>query len=154
MIGGVIFPGTPVQQGSKRAFAVKSKATGKMRAVVVDDNKDSLKSWRRNALDELGAVHPGISHVVPIFAQHEPVALRILFVFPLRQSDKRAYAAGEIIWHTTSPDMDKLQRATWDVLTAGGVWFDDGQCCSCEAKAIRGPDPRTDIQWAPLDGAH
>lgn len=154
MIGGVIFPGTPVQQGSKKGYPVKSKATGKIRAVIVDDNSKELKSWRRNALDELGAVHPGISHVVPIFARYEPVALRVLLVFPLRLSDKRASAAGELIWHTTTPDADKCLRAVCDVLTAGGVWHDDNQLCSLRLSAIRGREPATKIEWAPLDGAH
>jgi Holliday junction resolvase RusA-like endonuclease len=150
VIGGVTLLGTPVQQGSKRAFAVTSKATGKVRAVVVDDNKDSLKSWRRNALDEIAAVHPGISHVVPIFPAKVPVALRLLFVFPLRQSDKRRRAAGEVIWHTETPDADKVLRAVCDALTASGVWYDDNQLCSLELRAIRGVNPRVDVEWADI----
>jgi Holliday junction resolvase RusA-like endonuclease len=154
VIGGVIFPGTPVQQGSKKAYARTRKSDGKVFVNVVDDNKKELKSWRRNALDELAAVHPGISHAVPVFARYEPVALRVLLVFPLRLSDKRAAATGETIWHTTTPDADKVLRAVCDVLTAGGVWHDDNQLCSLELRAVRGVDPRVDIQWAPLDGAH
>lgn len=149
MIGGVTLLGAPVQQGSKRAFAGRRK-DGTVYANVVDDNKAGLKSWRRNALEEIAAVHPGISHAAPIFARYEPVALRILFVFPLRQSDKRAAAAGETIWHVVTPDMDKCVRAVWDVLTAGGVWHDDGQCCSLEAKAIRGSEPRVSVEWADI----
>jgi Holliday junction resolvase RusA-like endonuclease len=88
--------------------------------------------------------------VVPIFPAKVPVALRLLFVFPLRQSDKRAAREGHMIWHTETPDIDKVTRAVLDVLTASGVWHDDNQCAVLEVRAIRGANPRADIQWASL----
>ncbi len=34
------------------------------------------------------------------------------------------------------PDLDKLERATFDALTAVGVWKDDGQIVMTEASKV------------------
>jgi Holliday junction resolvase RusA-like endonuclease len=100
--------GDPVPQGSKRAFVVKN------RAVVVDDNKATLRSWRTAVVDaaraELNGDAPDLGPV------------RITLMFFLRQP-KRPKAAVPI----TKPDADKLARAVLDGMTDAGVFRDDSQ---------------------------
>ena len=100
--------GDPVPQGSKRAFVVKN------RAVVVDDNKATLRSWRTAVVDaaraELNGEAPDLGPV------------RITLMFFLRQP-KRPKAPVPI----TKPDADKLARAVLDGMTDAGVFRDDSQ---------------------------
>ena len=100
--------GDPVPQGSKRAFVVKN------RAVVVDDNKATLRSWRTAVVDaaraELNGEAPELGPV------------RITLMFFLRQP-KRPKAPVPI----TKPDVDKLARAVLDGMTDAGVFRDDSQ---------------------------
>ena len=100
--------GDPVPQGSKRAFVVKN------RAVVVDDNKAPLRSWRSAIVDaaraELNGEAPDIGPV------------RVTLMFFLRQPQRPK--AGVPI---TKPDVDKLARAVLDGMTDAGVFRDDSQ---------------------------
>ena len=100
--------GDPVPQGSKRAFVVKN------RAVVVDDNKAPLRSWRSAIVDaaraELNGEAPDLGPV------------RVTLMFFLRQP-KRPKAPVPI----TKPDIDKLARAVLDGMTDAGVIRDDSQ---------------------------
>ncbi len=100
--------GDPIPQGSKRAFVVKN------RAVVVDDNKAPLRSWRSAVVDaarvELNGDAPELGPV------------RITLMFFLRQP-KRPKASLPI----TKPDSDKLARAILDGMTDAGVFRDDSQ---------------------------
>jgi len=100
--------GDPVPQGSKRAFVVKN------RAVVVDDNKAPLWSWRTAVVDaaraELNGEAPDLGPV------------RVTLMFFLRQP-KRPKAPVPI----TKPDVDKLARAVLDGMTDAGVFRDDSQ---------------------------
>jgi Holliday junction resolvase RusA-like endonuclease len=100
--------GDPVPQGSKRAFVVKN------RAVVVDDNKATLRSWRTAVVDaaraELNGEAPDLGPV------------RVTLMFFLRQP-KRPKAPVPI----TKPDVDKLARAVLDGMTDAGVFRDDSQ---------------------------
>lgn len=165
-MNGVTIPGTPVQQGSKKAMAYNPKGGGKPRAKVFEDNAPKLQRWRSDALtairDHLGPVDG------PLFDRGVPVALRVKFVFPLRVSDLAAIRREErdetvmfqmaphgpgcahMPWHTVTPDKDKCTRALFDVLKIGRVWWDDAQCCRFEVLAYRGPEPMTVVEWAPL----
>ena len=100
--------GDPIPQGSKRAFVVKN------RAVVVDDNKAPLRSWRSAIVDaaraELNGDAPDLGPV------------RVTLMFFLRQP-KRPKAPVPI----TKPDVDKLARAVLDGMTDAGVFRDDSQ---------------------------
>ena len=107
--------GDPVPQGSKRAFVVKN------RAVVVDDNKATLRSWRSQIVDaaraELNGEAPDLG------------AVRVTLMFFLRQP-KRPKAPVPI----TKPDVDKLARAILDGLTDAGVIRDDAQVTTLTAR--------------------
>ena len=101
--------GDPVPQGSKRAFVVKN------RAVVVDDNKATLRSWRSAIVD---AARAEMTFADPM----ELGPVRVTLMFFLRQP-KRPKAAVPI----TKPDADKLARAVLDGMTDAGVFRDDSQ---------------------------
>lgn len=158
--GGVVVRGVPVQQGSKIARIIPGP---KPRAVVVDDNKPQLKSWRVAALAAIRMAHPDLTSAAPVFGEHVPVALQVRFVFPLRVQDratiKRWEKSGEephpcqpgcvhLPWHAVTPDKDKCLRAVFDVLKLGHVWHDDAQCARFDALAYRGEHPMTMIRWA------
>jgi len=107
--------GDPVPQGSKRAFVVKN------RAVVVDDNKATLKSWRSAVVDaaraELNGDAPELGPV------------RITLMFFLRRP-QRPKAGVPIV----KPDVDKLARAVLDGMTDAGVFRDDSQVTTLTAR--------------------
>lgn len=111
--------GRPVTQGSKNAFVVQPK-DGKPRAVVVDDDKASLKPWREavrsTALEHLGDAwqpYPGPVHVQLVFALPKPASA---------PKTRRTWPIG-----ARSGDVDKLARACLDALTDAGCWRDDAQ---------------------------
>jgi Holliday junction resolvase RusA-like endonuclease len=107
--------GDPVPQGSKRAFVVKN------RAVVVDDNKSTLRSWRSAVIDaaraELNGEAPELGPV------------RITLMFFLRRP-QRPKAGVPIV----KPDVDKLARAVLDGMTDAGVFRDDSQVTTLTAR--------------------
>jgi Holliday junction resolvase RusA-like endonuclease len=112
--------GTPSTQGSKTGFAIKSKATGKYRAVIVDKNPKTLKPWREavrsTAVEALG------DGWVPLDG---PV--RVLCAFAVARPSsapktRRTWPTG-----ARSGDVDKLARAVLDALTDAGVWADDAR---------------------------
>ena len=110
----VVF-GDPIAQGSKRAFVVKQ------RAVVVDDNRATLQSWRSEitsaARAELNGDAPDLGPI------------RVTMMFFLRQP-KRPKASVPI----TKPDVDKLARAVLDGMTDAGVIRDDSQVTTLTAR--------------------
>jgi len=103
--------GTPIPQGSKKAF-VRGK-----RAVIVDDNATVLKPWRKKvtmlAVSEFGDREQFTS---PMFAQLD-------FYMPRPASVKRPRPS-------VKPDADKLTRAILDAFTDAKVWRDDAQVVS------------------------
>jgi len=107
--------GDPIPQGSKRAFVVKQ------RAVVVDDNKATLRSWRSAVTDaaraELNGEAPDLGPI------------RVTLMFFLRQP-KRPKAVVPIV----KPDVDKLARAVLDGMTDAGVFRDDSQVTTLTAR--------------------
>lgn len=98
--------GIPVPQGSKKGFVV-----GK-RAVLVDDNKNSLKPWRAEIAKaaDLGVRFEGA------------VAVSAVFYLPRPKSVKRDLP-------TVVPDLDKLMRALGDGMKDGGLLRDDSIIC-------------------------
>jgi Holliday junction resolvase RusA-like endonuclease len=107
--------GDPVPQGSKRAFVVKN------RAVVVDDNKATLRSWRWAVVD---AARAEINGDPP-----ELGPIRVTLMFFLRRP-QRPKAGVPIV----KPDIDKLARAVLDGMTDAGVFRDDSQVTTLTAR--------------------
>lgn len=115
--------GTPAPQGSKRAYVPR----GTTRAVVVDDNKGPLRTWRlavtsaaRDACGDRPPLHGPVALHVDFYllrpTSHYRAGVRYL---ELRDSAPRVPANG--------PDLDKLARAVSDALTDAGAYEDDRQ---------------------------
>lgn len=116
-------------QGSKKAFVVTPKGGGKPRAVIVDDNKPALRSFRqevtRAALSQI--------RLRPWAGKHVPVRLRIEFVFPRPASCPKSRKYPAVL-----PDVDKCSRAVLDALTSV-LYQDDAQVVQLIAAKSYGP---------------
>lgn len=121
----LFIPGTPVPEGSVHSRAVGRGSgpdrvyTGK--TVTVHDNNTALSAWRDTVA--AGCLDPRGGPVVH-YPRHHPVTCTLEFVMPrLKNLPKRAPTPH----HTKKPDLDKLERAVFDALTAARVWVDDAQ---------------------------
>lgn len=149
--------GTPVPQGSKRAFV--NQHTG--RANVVDDNKAKLRTWRDDVraavydvmyrthwtrIERPSGVSLGIRFHVDRPAGHYGTGRNARVVKPSAPANP-----------TTKPDLDKLVRAILDALTSAGVYADDSQVVAIATwkvyTAPGGPSSGATINVTPLDAA-
>jgi crossover junction endodeoxyribonuclease RusA len=106
----VFVPGRPAPQGSKTYY-------GKGQA---KESSMGLPGWRADVRDAVrGALPEGWVRVVG------PVCVLLEFVMPRPKSEPRATRP-----HDRKPDSDKLIRAVFDAVTAGGLWKDDAQASS------------------------
>jgi crossover junction endodeoxyribonuclease RusA len=97
--------GTPVPQGSMKAFMVAGRPR------VTSDN-NNLKPWREAVKSR--AIEEAISRI------EVPVAVELEFRMPRPKSYPK-----RIVWPLRKPDLDKLVRAVFDALTEASVWTDD-----------------------------
>ena len=104
--------GEPAPQGSKKAFVVTRK-DGSHGAVVVDDNKAALKSWR-DVVKLAASIYAG-EH-----GKHVPLRVDVVFRLKRGKTVKRLYP-------TTKPDLDKLTRSIGDSMTDAELYADDSQ---------------------------
>jgi len=111
--------GTPAPQGSK---SFKGMRGG--HAILTESSK-AVKPWREAVKHAaLGIMGPA-SMPVPVFPGAVDVSIR--FVFPRPKAAKnRAHMA-------VKPDIDKLQRSTFDALKDAGVFEDDSRVVSVRA---------------------
>lgn len=118
--------GTPAPQGSKRAFVAGG------RAVIVDDNKPALRSWRQDvkaaALDTYAAM------------ARCPVAVTVTF-FLARPKGHYGTGRNAAVIRASAPrrpavkpDIDKLLRSTLDGLKEAGIYADDAQVVTITAR--------------------
>lgn len=116
--------GKPETAGSKRAFTLPGKGSGKPRAHVVDANPKT-KNWQGQVATAAKQYWPGPLTTGPVF-----VKTQFYFVRPKghygtgRNADKLKPSAPK--HHTQKPDSLKLMRAIEDALT-GVLWRDDSQ---------------------------
>jgi crossover junction endodeoxyribonuclease RusA len=110
--------GTPIPQGSTRAFLPK----GWKRPIVTADNVKT-RPWRQAIIDA------SLEQMAGRAPLEGPVELRVMFYLPRPKS-----APKRITEPAKLPDLDKLVRAVGDALTAAGVWRDDGQVVSTLAR--------------------
>lgn len=107
--------GRPAPKGSKRAF-VNPKT---QRTVVTDTNHKGLKAWARAVEEAARLAMEELGHPPPM---EGPLSLRVVFYLPAPKSLSPTWR-----WlPTTKPDLDKLERASWDAMS-GIVYRDDAQ---------------------------
>lgn len=117
--------GTPIPQGSTKAFAVRKGGLPTGRVVVTSDNPRT-KPWRQAIIDATRA-----ANAEPMLTG--PVYVGLIFIMPRPAShygtgrNAGQLKPGAPRWHTSKPDRDKLERAALDALTDAGVWRDDAQ---------------------------
>lgn len=109
--------GTPIQQGSARAFVRNG------RAVITSDTRRDLKSWRRRVAVAARANAKGATAAPGI-----PVQVRLTFRMPRPKVMPKGRIAP-----TVTPDIDKLLRACLDALTLAGIYHDDAQVIDTHA---------------------
>ncbi len=102
--------GTPVTQGSSKAFVVGR------RAIVTHNKRQPLMDWRNAIAEEARRAAGGE------FAPRGE-AVRISAIFRLQRPKS---APKKVIYPTTRPDADKLLRALGDALKAV-LYADDSQ---------------------------
>lgn len=111
--------GLPGPQGSKTAVGYgRSRKTGRV-IPLMRESSLKVKPWREQVTAAIqAALHAGQ-------AQHlaGPVRADITFTMPKpvnAPKRRRTYPA-------VTPDMDKLERSTYDAITKSGIWEDDGR---------------------------
>ncbi len=115
--------GTPAPQGSKRAFVVKN------RAVVVDDNKPTLRSWRQ---DVRAAALEAI-YATTWATLDGPITILVTFYLPRPRGHYGTGTNAHRIkpsapqFPAVKPDIDKLARSTLDALGEAQAWTDDSR---------------------------
>ena len=114
--------GVPKAQGSKSAF--KHKTTGKviMTEGGTNESRRSFAEWRDQVSTAAEKAHAGAPPL------DGPLRVRMRFVFPRPSGARKADH-----WKATAPDLDKLQRAVLDCLTAARVIVDDARVACIEA---------------------
>lgn len=117
--------GMPTPQGSKTAFAVKSKSGG-YRAVMTEANK-KLPAWRL-------AVREAAQQAMLSNMQGEPidVPVKVSVTFFMPKPAKPKWAT----YPASKPDLDKLIRGVFDSLTHAGAWRDDALAVQITAKKL------------------
>lgn len=132
MIEFTVF-GTPVPQGSMKAFYVKKLG----RAVLTSDNA-KLKPWRQ----ELALCAKAAMADFDATKIERPggVMIAAVFYFARPKSLKKSVSV-----KSTKPDVDKLLRSLGDSLT-GICYDDDSQICETYVKKIFGAPERVEIR--------
>lgn len=125
-------------QGSKHAFVVPGKNGGKARAVVVDTNKASMRSYRTDVHNEakIALQKQGLSQ--PMAEKQVPVELCLEFMFIRPESAKKRK------FPSVAPDIDKLMRSTVDAMI-GVIFADDAQVVLVSMSKVYGPNEQVHV---------
>ena len=120
--------GVPAPQGSKTAVVRGNKA------ILLDGASAAARSkhahWRQAVAE---AAREAINGAAPIAT---PVAVTVIFRFPMPASRTKKDRALGWLWKPTTPDLDKVLRSTFDGLTDGGIITDDRIIVSVVATKI------------------
>lgn len=155
--------GTPVPQGSTRAFAGKGKAAGKV--FTTNDPQGTIARWRADIRAALRAADA--TTMLPADPRlpvgNRAVSMRLSFRMPrpkshfLPANSKRPEPVlrdDAPTWAAGKPDIDRLERAVLDALT-GLCYVDDEQVVvvgKTKAYANPGEQPGVDVRVSALDG--
>ena len=66
---------------------------------------------------------------------------------------KQEMARQNMLWHTTKPDRDNVEKSIKDGLN-GVVWRDDSQVVEGRVRKLYSHTPRVSVRVQPLPGAH
>jgi crossover junction endodeoxyribonuclease RusA len=160
--------GIPAPQGSKRhvgngVMIESSKAVGPWREAVRNECQRVVErphDFNRCRCDQVGRclIHCATCNCPQVagriaYPRPAAVVVQVVFAFPRpvghlglgRNAGKPKPSAPD--YPAVKPDIDKLERAVLDGLTAGGAWTDDAQVVSCltvkdyaDAGAVTGCD--------------
>jgi Holliday junction resolvase RusA-like endonuclease len=106
--------GTPIAQGSMRSLG-----PGRM----VHSNAATLRPWRDTVAWQVRAAMADAGLTDPL---EGPVEVHATFILARPKSAPKGRWAPD-----KKPDGDKLLRALFDAITAGGAWVDDAQVVNC-----------------------
>lgn len=106
----------PIAEPRKRVAVVNG------RAKVYTPKKAKVNDFKRAAKK---AASEAMSRMAP-FTQ--PLAVELVYVMPRTLNQVWKTKPMPRLPHDKKPDMDNLQKATWDALN-GIVWVDDSQIC-------------------------
>jgi crossover junction endodeoxyribonuclease RusA len=112
-------PGYPSTQGSHHIETRPVKG-GARRATVVPDHEKDLGRWR-DAVES--AAFKTVGQRWKAAPLQGPVLAVLDFVLPRNKTDPKTWTPAAV--SQKDGDGDKLDRATWDAVTKGGVWHDD-----------------------------
>lgn len=116
-------------KGSARAFIVKNKATGGVRAAVTSDNPN-LKDWEHNVRQSLQVVMRQTPRETLAAIFDGPVLVAIDFHLPRPKSLPK-----RVTQHVKKPDVDKLARGAIDALNTV-LFKDDSQVVEVRARKV------------------
>jgi Holliday junction resolvase RusA-like endonuclease len=86
------------------------------------------------------------------FPKDKPIAVSLAFYYPYRKSEKKSIVkSGEIIPHTSKPDLDNMCKGCADVLTRCGFWNDDSQIYSLSLSKHYSPTPGIMLKIVPVE---
>jgi Holliday junction resolvase RusA-like endonuclease len=126
--------GTPMSQGSKKAFVANGRA-------MMKESSGGHAAWRNavaraakdivdTAIAEWAEMEGGLNFGYPLDG---PLGLSVEFRFPMPKSRPKTDRHRGRIFKTTAPDTSKLIRCIEDGLQAGGLIVDDARFCAIEA---------------------
>ncbi|MEV0151556.1 MULTISPECIES: RusA family crossover junction endodeoxyribonuclease [unclassified Nonomuraea] len=116
--------GVPAPQGSKKANPIyRGSAKNGTRSftgrVTLTEMSKKVAPWREAVRDAVrDAIGLQSAHALWEGVLAGPVEVRVTFALPRGKSVRRP-------WPITTPDLDKVVRATMDGITMGGAWADD-----------------------------
>lgn len=123
--------GTPAPQGSKRGFVV-----GK-RAVIVDDNKPRLRTWRQDVRDAAEQAMCGNWGTIGLWDGAIGVGIQFWFARPKShyRTGRNAHLLRDSapLHPQVKPDVDKTSRAILDALKDAGAIRDDARVTDLHA---------------------
>jgi Holliday junction resolvase RusA-like endonuclease len=118
--------GTPMPQGSKKAFMARGRA-------MMKESSPGHASWRNAVADKARDTRDAIAWGGPFDGA---LALTIEFRFKMPASRPKAAREAGRCHKTTAPDVDKLVRAVGDGLQASGIITDDARFCVIHATKV------------------
>lgn len=129
--------GIPQTKGSAKGFVVRAKATGKLRAIITNDNSAN-KGWSESVSGEAHVARrsAGVAHA---FFGAVWIDLRFHMKKP------KSYPKTKELPATKKPDLDKMIRSVKDALT-GIFYVDDSQVVELRASKQYSDAPGVEIR--------